>query len=41
MVSKVRPNAKMEPTLLRLDGPAVAVSTGMKLAAERSGPDHA
>ena len=33
MVDKVRPNGKLEPTLLHLDGPAVSASTGVKLVA--------
>ena len=33
MVGRVRPNGKLEPTLLHLDGPAVSASTGVKLVA--------
>ena len=33
MVDRVRPNGKLEPTLLHLDGPAVSASTGVKLVA--------
>ena len=34
LVRKARPEVKMEPTLLHLDGDSVAVSTGMRLAAD-------